>query len=205
MARSVRNRKNRQRRRSTELDAIFRELETRYMPPSGYCDDPYCDDCNVARGQLAAAFDAAKRAYDAAPRRDRGFDEERHYQRGYQAAMKNLASQREQIFESGYQRALVAAQEERRYAASETREQIRIAQQQAYHAGLAQGQAAGYRRGMQQAASTTPAPVDVASLRRKMVNEMLDQCKIISESNPNMAPGVNAVRHRIKKLSKEDK
>lgn len=39
--------------------------------------------------------------------------------------------------------------------------------------------------------------------REKVIEEMLDQCKIISESNPGMAPGVNAVRHRIKKLKKK--
>ena len=38
--------------------------------------------------------------------------------------------------------------------------------------------------------------------RKKLIDEMLDQCHIIAESNPNMAPGVKAVRHRIKKLGK---
>ncbi|MHC4431040.1 MAG: hypothetical protein ACYTBS_04300 [Planctomycetota bacterium] len=39
-----------------------------------------------------------------------------------------------------------------------------------------------------------------SALRKKLIDEMLEQCRVISESNPNMAPGVNAVRHRIKKL-----
>lgn len=39
--------------------------------------------------------------------------------------------------------------------------------------------------------------------RNKLIDEMLDQCKIIAESNPNMAPGVKAVRHRIKKLAQK--
>jgi len=41
---------------------------------------------------------------------------------------------------------------------------------------------------------------DEASIRKKMIDEMVEQCRVISESNPNMASGVNAVRHRIKKL-----
>lgn len=43
--------------------------------------------------------------------------------------------------------------------------------------------------------------VDAKSVRKKMVDEMLEKCRVISESNPNMAPGVNAVRHMIKKIS----
>lgn len=43
--------------------------------------------------------------------------------------------------------------------------------------------------------------VDEASMRKKMVDEMLESCRVIAESNPNMAPGVNAVRHKIKKLA----
>lgn len=39
--------------------------------------------------------------------------------------------------------------------------------------------------------------------RAKLIEEMVDQCNIISASNPNMAPGVNAVRHRIKKLGRK--
>lgn len=39
--------------------------------------------------------------------------------------------------------------------------------------------------------------------RQKLIDEMIDQCNIIAESNPNMAPGVKAVRHRIKKLGKK--
>jgi len=29
---------------------------------------------------------------------------------------------------------------------------------------------------------------------------VLNECKVIADSNPNMAPGVNAVRHRVRKL-----
>jgi len=64
----------------------------------------------------------------------------------------------------------------------------------------------GYRRGYNDglAAGRSQAPsrggVDRAAVRDEMRREMLEQCRVIAESNPNMAPGVNAVRHRIKKL-----
>ena len=41
--------------------------------------------------------------------------------------------------------------------------------------------------------------VDEARIRRKQLDEMLEDCRTIAESNPSMAPAVNAVRHMIKK------
>lgn len=42
--------------------------------------------------------------------------------------------------------------------------------------------------------------VDAKSVRKKLIDEVLESCRVISESNPSMAPGVNAVRHLVKKL-----
>lgn len=59
------------------------------------------------------------------------------------------------------------------------------------------------RRGFEEGRSATTQGgiprVDESAMRRKIVDEMLEDCRVIAESNPNMAPGVNAVRHRIKK------
>ncbi len=55
----------------------------------------------------------------------------------------------------------------------------------------------GYAEG--KAASTGIPNVDEVSVRRKMLDGMLQDCRVIAESNPSMAPGVNAVRHLIKK------
>ena len=57
------------------------------------------------------------------------------------------------------------------------------------------------RRGFQEGKSSVSASSgDAKTIRSKMRDEMLEQCHVVAESNPNMAPGVNAVRHRIKKL-----
>lgn len=41
-----------------------------------------------------------------------------------------------------------------------------------------------------------------SATRNTVLGEVLHECDVISQSNPNMAPGVNAVRHRVKKLLK---
>ena len=56
----------------------------------------------------------------------------------------------------------------------------------------------GYDEG--RAASAGIPNVNESSVRKKMVDDMLESCRVISESNESMAPGVNAVRHMIKKL-----
>ena len=56
------------------------------------------------------------------------------------------------------------------------------------------------RRGVDEGL-TRKGPDDSSSIRKKLVDEMVEQCRIIAESNPAMAPGVNAVRHRLKKLA----
>lgn len=39
--------------------------------------------------------------------------------------------------------------------------------------------------------------------RKKLINEMYDQCTVIAESNPSMASGAKAVRRMIKKLERK--
>lgn len=57
------------------------------------------------------------------------------------------------------------------------------------------------RRGYEEGRlATPPSGANEANIRTKMVDEMMEQCRVISESNPNMAPGVNAVKHLIKKM-----
>jgi len=60
---------------------------------------------------------------------------------------------------------------------------------------------AARKRGFAEGRKTAPAaPSNESSIRKKMIDEMVEQCRVISESNPQMAPGVNAVKHMIKKL-----
>jgi hypothetical protein len=56
----------------------------------------------------------------------------------------------------------------------------------------------GYSAGQQAVKPSSGA--NESSIRKKMVEEMVEQCRVIAESNPQMAPGVKAVRHMIKKL-----
>jgi len=56
----------------------------------------------------------------------------------------------------------------------------------------------GYSAGQQ--AVRSPSGENESSIRKKMVEEMVEQCRVIAERNPQMAPGVKAVRHMIKKL-----
>lgn len=58
----------------------------------------------------------------------------------------------------------------------------------------------GYSAGQQAAPRQSTSSPNESSIRKKMVDEMVEQCRVISESNPQMAPGVKAVRHMIKKL-----
>ena len=78
-----------------------------------------------------------------------------------------------------------------------TRNDVRNARRDGFNEGVFVGRAQA--RASEKARGGGPEEFN----REKLVDEMLDQCKIISESNPGMAPGVNAVRHRIKKLRKK--
>jgi len=33
-----------------------------------------------------------------------------------------------------------------------------------------------------------------------MIDKMVEECRVIAESNPSMAPAAKAIRHRIKKI-----
>jgi hypothetical protein len=50
--------------------------------------------------------------------------------------------------------------------------------------------------------STSTGAANEGQIRGKAIDDMLEQCRVISESNPSMSPGVNAVRHMIKKLAR---
>jgi len=87
---------------------------------------------------------------------------------------------------------------------------------EAYESGFIEGQRSGlanansiartqaaeaFQRGLQQgrASAPAPAPADNAVLREKYYDEVLEDCRVIGESNPQMNPGMNALRHLLKK------
>lgn len=62
----------------------------------------------------------------------------------------------------------------------------------------------GFEEGQAKAAQQSRGIPDVneKAIRKKLVDEMLEQCRVIAESNPNMASGVKAVRRQIGKLNR---
>lgn len=88
--------------------------------------------------------------------------------------------------------------------------------QQAYDSGFIEGRRSGmsnantiartqaaeaFQRGLQQGRASAPQsqPVDNAALRQSYYDEVLTDCRVIGESNPQMNPGMNALRHLLKK------
>lgn len=75
------------------------------------------------------------------------------------------------------------------------------------YADIESARASGYAAGAAAAASNAhrhaPSTPDVASVRAKLISEMEEQCRVIAESNPGMAPGVKAVKRQIGKLKKK--
>lgn len=103
-----------------------------------------------------------------------------------------LARASQQGFDRGYAAGMAANQGSQQPAApknsngSYTYEDVEAARKRGYSAG-------------QQTAVSSASPNE-SSIRKKMVDQMVEQCRVIAESNPQMAPGVNAVRHMIKKI-----
>ncbi len=76
-----------------------------------------------------------------------------------------------------------------------------ITQRDVEHARM-QGFREGLTRGHDGAASSQSRQSN-SEARAEVIDEVLEKCRVISESNPQMAPGVNAVRHLVKKLKKQ--
>ena len=63
------------------------------------------------------------------------------------------------------------------------------------------------QRGFEEGRATNPAPlrsdvIDAATIRKKAIDDMLENCRVIAESNPNMTSDafLKAVQHRSKKV-----
>lgn len=157
--------------------------------PDGFCEDLYCQDCAVKRDRIHAMIDAAKRAYNLAIN-SRGITEEQKqqiYQQAFEDALMQMSDEHNHQVAIVRQQAFIQAQ-------TQMQQSMRRVQEQSYQRG--------YNAGMAAAGSVKQAPVTDFD-RQKLIDEMLNECKVIAESNPNMKAGVNAVRHRIKKLKKE--
>jgi flagellar biosynthesis/type III secretory pathway protein FliH len=103
---------------------------------------------------------------------------------GYEQARQELEQQAYRLAETmtAEQIAHVRAQQSVREASS---------YQRGYQQGVAHGRSQG------QAAQSRPSKSPPGGIT---VDQVLNECHIIGESNPQMKPAMNALRHRIKKL-----
>lgn len=192
-------------RRNVDLAEIFQWIETANIPSGGwdYADDL---DIEIAREKIKVAKQVAERVYNLQNtsenfrrRPDGGVstrDKRRIFQEGYNAATASVESQRNEL--NAYRHRLDMQAQRQRHEPQQM--QVATAQQleQARMRGYAQGVVAG--KALVNQAPQVPA-AEIAAIRQKMRDDLVEQCRVISESNPGMSPGVNAVRHLVKKLS----
>lgn len=157
--------------------------------PTGFCEDEYCSKCIETRQRIEDMVECARHAYQAAIRH-KGIPEDI----------------REQIFHEAYQDAMHQMEQKHQHQLALAHQQAYVQAQTALQHDLMRAKNAAFQRGFQAGRLSAPqptiTPVNMAAVRQQMIDEMLNECKVIGESNPNMKPGVNAVRHRIKKLRK---
>jgi len=150
---------------------------------------------------------------EAAPAPEPPDHVQRAFESGLQQGMQISASQQRQF---AHQQALMLAGQAEARIATVRRESFDQGYMLGVKAGRAEAPAAASKpgatytysdveaaraRGYQEGRAARSAAVpNESAIRKKLIDEMVEQCRVISESNPNMAPGVNAVRHRIKKL-----
>ncbi len=158
--------------------------------PNGLCEDPYCRECPKIARRVARLIEAAKHGYYAAAYQKEFPSDMRDnlYEDAYQEASNEIEERYRQELEVARAQ---AAQQAHANALAHTRGQVQSAYQRGFSAGRLMAQ------------PPPPAAPDPTAFRQQIIDEMLNECNVIAESNPNMKPGVNAVRHRIKKLNKK--
>lgn len=163
-----------------QLEQLYLEIERHYAPDNGWCDAPGCTACERAEAQVEAAKDAALKGFSL-------------NQRAQLPAKVDEEAQR-RIFERGYDRGRnIALQEAHQWAAQSAQRAEMAAKNKWYQKGLREGRDMA-RRTMQQ------PTVDPKEARRQMMDSVLQECRVIGESNPQMNPAMNALRHRLKKI-----
>lgn len=200
------------RRRNVDLSEIFQWIESANMPKGGW---DYADpiEAQVALEKIRVAKKVAQRVYNLqnvtenSSRRADGEispqEKRRIFQEGYSAAnsaANNAAEARRAELDAYQQRLNHEAQRIRREP-----QQLQMASPQQLEAarmrGYAQGVVAGKALAAQEVRQPQVPATEIAAIRKTMRDDLVEQCRVISESNPGMAPGVNAVRHMIKKLA----
>lgn len=102
---------------------------------------------------------------------------------------QRMVSARNQGYDTGYSAGLRAAEQMRPEPKSSTGTYT--------YSDVEAARARGFEAG-KRVAPTASAPSE-KSIRDKLVKQMEEQARVVSESNPNMAPGVSAVMRMIRK------
>jgi len=128
--------------------------------------------------------------------------EERIYQRGFHDANLQHVAER-----ARWQQERAALERQKALEGQFSQHDIDTARQASYNQGYTKGHNTGYRLGIQagQAQARTQNPQQPATrvtdeVRQMMIDKVMDECRVIGESNPQMEAGMKAVRHRIKKI-----
>jgi len=127
--------------------------------------------------------------------------EERIYQRGFHDARLQHVAER-----ARWQQERAVLERQKALSGEFSKQDMDTARQASYNQGYTSGHNTGYRLGVQAgqaqaAAQRKPATKVTEDVRNLMINKVLDECRVIGESNPQMEAGMKAVRHRIKKIN----
>lgn len=140
------------------------------------------------------------------------------FDKGYQKAQERLAVERKQIVIDAERRAMEKANQKpfmvlaHRNGYNEGYEvghekgfqkgQLVVQKNHFSYRDLEQARQRGFDEGYQAGCAKASNMGNVAATHNAAIDKVLQECEVIAQSNPNMAPGVNAVRHRVRKLRK---
>jgi hypothetical protein len=163
------------------LRELFDQIDRQYTPINGWCNRHPCPSCDYGRARIEAAKHAALEAYQLDVE---DFEDELAEDEG------------QQIYDQGYidgrQRTL---DEARRIATQQVSRATSMARQAGYKDGFRAGLAAAPRH----SAPPPAAPAAGSQSQKQFYDTVLEECRVIGESNPQMNPAMNALRHRLKK------
>lgn len=189
--------------RHATLADIFDWIDRSNVPSCGWCNRRRCLECMSAHQRVRLAKDAAERSYQIAMQEIEGRGDltpvtegalNEQFQRGYQTASQQYAQDR--------------ARMEHELSRVSNMLAVRSAQVQFQQdpVALERARLAGYSAGVQAGrAMATPAPAppsvpNPGKARADLLADVMRETEVIGQSNPNMEPAMNALRHRVKKL-----
>ncbi len=187
--------------RRDALEEIFEWIEGTNAPSCSWCGHPRCFECQAAHQRIRLAKSSAERAYEVGKNTGRAepqqadprahhqpYELETAYQSGYQEASHHYAAERSRM-----QAEISRVSRELGAGRAPDPLMLEQARMQGYVAGVNAG------RAMHQPIPQPPPAMDPTAVRKKLIEEVLDDCNIIGESNPNMKPAMDALRHRVRK------